>query len=234
MNFTDPNETLDEISKTINDLSSFTKTSLENIKKLQHDLVEQTEKMLLLSEGQEKFFIGMIDIIGSTKTCSSLNDVEMTNYYQIFINSMSDVISKYDAVIPKNIGDSMIFYFSVKNNDEFQTGLDCINCCLDLQREHSLLETRLKEKKLPKIDFRISATFGTAKLAKTSTSSIPDIFGATVNKCAKLNHIAKPNKIIIGRNYYNILKNNGFSFEEQVLETNDFTYTGYHITEKIN
>jgi class 3 adenylate cyclase len=38
------------------------------------------------------------------------------------------------------------------------------------------------------------------------TSSCKDIFGPTVNLCAKLNRIAKPNSLVIGSDMHQIVK----------------------------
>ena len=59
---------------------------------------------------------------------------------------------------------------------------------------------------MPKIQYRISLDYGPLMIAKYMTSSCKDIFGPTVNLCAKLNHIAKPNGIVIGSDMYQIVK----------------------------
>jgi class 3 adenylate cyclase len=59
---------------------------------------------------------------------------------------------------------------------------------------------------MPKIQYRISLDYGPLMIANYMTSSTKDIFGPTVNLCAKVNHIAKPNGIVIGSDMYQIVK----------------------------
>jgi class 3 adenylate cyclase len=62
------------------------------------------------------------------------------------------------------------------------------------------------KRKMPKIQYRISLDYGPLMIAKYMTSSCKDIFGPTVNLCAKLNHIAKPNGLVIGSDMHQIVK----------------------------
>ena len=75
----------------------------------------------------------------------------------------------------------------------------------------------MKEKSLPPVNFRISITYGSISVAKVSTSIVEDIFGATVNQCAKINHYAKPNGVVIGNNMYRKVK----YFSQYVFEKID-------------
>lgn len=52
------------------------------------------------------------------------------------------------------------------------------------------------------------------RVAKIATSSIEDIFGSTVNKCAKINRLAPPNGVVIGDALYQMVKSvNTYNFE---------------------
>ena len=48
------------------------------------------------------------------------------------------------------------------------------------------------------------------RIAKVSTSSVNDIFGAPVNRCSKINHDAPKNGFVIGQDFYDAAK----SFDE--------------------
>ena len=98
----------------------------------------------------------------------------------------------------------MLFYFSIDVTNEKILLDECLECCLALRDEHKFIATKLEERNLPNLDYRISSTYGTARTAKSSTSTVYDIFGTTVNKCAKLNHSADVNGIVIGRNFYKV------------------------------
>ena len=52
-------------------------------------------------------------------------------------------------------------------------------------------------------------------IAKCNTLSCKDIFGPTVNLCAKINRMAKPNGIVIGSDMYQIVKKyQNYKFQE--------------------
>src|ERR1700716_4234987 len=70
-----------------------------------------------------------------------------------------------------------------------------------------IMNARLNEESLPSLDYRISGDYGTAYVAKSLTSTSEDLFGPTVNICAKINSIATPNSMVIGGDLYEIVKN---------------------------
>ena len=73
------------------------------------------------------------------------------------------------------------------------------------------------------------------RIAKTSTSSINDIFGNTVNRCAKINRIAPANRLIIDEEFYD----NAKIFDDYLFKKidSDVTapeagYSGYLVSRK--
>jgi class 3 adenylate cyclase len=63
-----------------------------------------------------------------------------------------------------------------------------------------------KEEGLPNLSYRISADYGRVEIAKSLTSISEDLFGPTVNLCAKINSRAEPNGMVIGNNLYQVTK----------------------------
>jgi hypothetical protein len=59
---------------------------------------------------------------------------------------------------------------------------------------------------LPNLSYRISADYGRVEIAKSLTSISEDLFGPTVNLCAKINSRAEPNGMVIGNNLYQVTK----------------------------
>ena len=73
------------------------------------------------------------------------------------------------------------------------------------------------------------------RIAKTSTSSVNDIFGSTVNRCAKINRTAPANGLIIGEELYE----NAKGFEDYVFKkveseivSPEHGFTGYIVSRK--
>jgi class 3 adenylate cyclase len=75
-----------------------------------------------------------------------------------------------------------------------------------MQEASEMMNKIFQNKKMPKIQYRISLDYGPLMIAKSITSLSKDIFGPTVNLCAKLNHIAKPGGLVIGSDMYQIVK----------------------------
>ena len=91
----------------------------------------------------------------------------------------------------------------------------------------------MKKEGLPNFDYRISATYGSVRIAKIATSSVDDIFGATVNKCAKINNAAAPNQVVIGDQLCKLVKPiEGYNFSriKDCTITNEQGYTVYQVS----
>jgi hypothetical protein len=70
------------------------------------------------------------------------------------------------------------------------------------------LNDELSKQHLPPFNFRISIDYGVVDLALVGDYSQIDLFGSTLNLCSKINssYLSIPNEIIIGDNFYRILK----------------------------
>ena len=222
-----------ELSHAFDSMAQKLQESLIEIKE-KEDVIKQQEDILLqFSEQSEKYCVGMIDIMNSTKICSELSDDETSEFYKIFLNSMGVIIKKFDGTVVKNIGDALLFYFSTKNAEEKIILRKCLNCCLALSNAHIEITEKLEKQNLPLLNYRISATYGIVRIAKTSTSSVNDIFGSTVNRCAKINRSASTNGVIIGQDFYDSVKEfEGYSFKkiESEIVSPEHGYTGFIVS----
>ena len=64
----------------------------------------------------------------------------------------------------------------------------------------------MQDERLPSVNYRISADYGTVMLAKSVNSPSDDIFGPTVNLCSKINRKAHPNGMVIGNDLFQVVK----------------------------
>jgi two-component system, OmpR family, response regulator ChvI len=71
---------------------------------------------------------------------------------------------------------------------------------------HDTINQKLTEEQLPSLSYRISADYGRVEIARSTTSQSDDLFGRTMNMCAKINSRASPNGIAIGDGLYNIVR----------------------------
>jgi CheY-like chemotaxis protein len=80
---------------------------------------------------------------------------------------------------------------------------------------------------LPPISYRISADYGVVQVANTN-----DLFGSTVNICAKINRMARPDGMVIGADLYRIVNaSRKYHFKEVSAHKIDkkFQYSVYAV-----
>ena len=59
----------------------------------------------------ENFCVGIVDMVNSTKISASLSNGKISLYYQVFLNSMSEILSRFGGFVVKNVGDCLFYYF---------------------------------------------------------------------------------------------------------------------------
>ena len=224
-----------ELSYAFDSMTEKLQRSLIEIKE-KEDVIKQQEDILLqFSDHSEKYCVCMVDIMNSTKITAKLSESETSEFYNLFLNSIAGIVRNFGGIVIKNIGDALLFYFPVMPSEEESVLKKCLDCCLTLGESHDDIAKKLENQKLPVFDYRISSTYGMVQIAKTSTSSINDIFGNTVNRCAKINRIAPANRLIIDEEFYD----NAKIFDDYLFKKidSDVTapeagYSGYLVSRK--
>jgi CheY-like chemotaxis protein/class 3 adenylate cyclase len=177
-----------------------------------------------------------VDMVNSTQITADINEPEkLRKYYGIFLNTIAAVARNYRATIIKNAGDCLLFYFpeTIDSTNE-SAFIDVLECCITMISARCTINTKLYEEKLPSVSYRISANYGRVEVARSSTSQSDDLFGSTMNMCAKINSKALPNGIVIGGDLYQIVKsfssfdyNYYFEGVDEYLST-DFNKDNHH------
>jgi len=176
-------------------------SSLERIT-AKNESIKKQENVLFFSKQPKHCTVGIIDIVGSTNISVSLSEEKVDDFYGIFINDISNIIKKFKGIVVKNIGDSLLFYFpdtldeSHKNANQ-KSSENAIKCGLAIIDYHSTINKKMSKLGLPKLDYKISFSYGKIRIAKILTSAVDDIFGLAVNICAKINSLCPPNSIVI-------------------------------------
>ncbi len=224
-----------ELSQAFDLMTEKLQKSLIEIKE-KEDVIKQQEDILLqFSDHSEQYCVCMVDIMNSTKITLNLSESETSEFYRIFLNSIASTVRNFGGIVVKNIGDALLFYFPVIHSEEESTLKKCLDCCLALGELHEDIVKKLEKQKLPIFDYRISSTYGIVRIAKTSTSSINDIFGNTVNRCAKINRLAPANGLIIGEEFYNnakMLDDYIFKKIDTKFVSPESDYLVYHVSRK--
>ncbi|HEX2405963.1 MAG TPA: adenylate/guanylate cyclase domain-containing protein, partial [Nitrososphaeraceae archaeon] len=172
-------------------------------------------------------------MVDSTKNTITMDNLEhIRKYYSKFINSTSEVVKSYSGKVIKNIGDCLLFYFpkttDFKDMEVFRETIDCGFKILD---ERHIVNQELSKQYLPLFSYRITIDYGVLDLALVGDYSQIDLFGSTINLCSKINSssLSVPNEIIIGDNFYRILK----SFSN-IINKYDFINNGeFKVSENI-
>ncbi len=163
--------------------------------------------MVNFLEPSQSYCVGLVDIVNSTKISTTLTPKKLSKYYEVFLNSMAQLIEKFGGFVIKNIGDSLLFYFPDSSKSAHSYDFkNCLECGLAMIEEHENINNLLKKEKLPSLNYRISADYGEVSIMKTNDSSSIDVFGTPVNMCTKINHAAPKNSIVIGSDLYRTAK----------------------------
>src|SRR5829696_5192251 len=190
-----------------------------------------SSKGIRFSGDSIKSCVGFIDLVDSTKNTITMEGLDyIGRYYSTFINSISNIVKSSNGRVVKNIGDCLLFYFPKTSNDKSENSFrEVIECALKILETRYNLNDELSKQHLPPFNFRISIDYGVVDLALVGDYSQIDLFGSTLNLCSKINSssLSIPNEIIIGDNFYRILK----SFSS-IVEDFNFSNNGiYKITE---
>jgi CheY-like chemotaxis protein len=120
---------------------------------------------------------------------------------------MSAIIKKYGGIIIKNIGDSLIFYFPKTSDSTNRSAFwNVIECCVTMMAAYKFVNLEMSKIGLPSVNYRISADYGKAIIAKSTSSHTYDLFGPVLDLCTKINSKALPNGMVIGNDLYQVLK----------------------------
>ncbi len=161
------------------------------------------DNIISFEEIYQNYGVGIVDVVNSTKIISRLSQEKACLYYSVFLNTIGYIAQSHGAMVVKNIGDGILFYFPKSSPKSLECAIECAAKMLEASE---MINKIFLKRKMPKIRYRISLDYGPLMIAKYMTSSCKDIFGPTVNLCAKLNHIAKPNCLVIGSDMYQIVK----------------------------
>ncbi|MGH9998943.1 MAG: HAMP domain-containing protein [Nitrosopumilaceae archaeon] len=195
-----------QLSSSFDAMAKKIQESLITIRQREDIIKQQQDVLLQFSDQTENYFVCFLDVIGSTKLTANLTDLESSKFYSIFLNSMAIWIGDHGGIVVKNIGDALLFYFPKTNTQDNDAIKDALEGCLKIGELNTHISNKMQQEGLPAFDYRISATYGSVRVAKIATSVIDDIFGSTVNKCAKINRFAPPNGLVIDEALYEIVK----------------------------
>jgi two-component system, OmpR family, response regulator ChvI len=178
----------------------------------------------------QNYCVCFVDMVDSTKITAQIADAgKIRKYYSIFINTMAVIARDFDAKIIKNTGDCLIYYFpktsDSANNSAFKAVLEC--GITSIAASDVINAKLMEEGGLPPLYYRISADYGRVEIAKSITSQTDDLFGSTVNLCAKINSKAAPNGMVIGGDLYQIVNKSYFDDHYHFQELDGYSIVDF-------
>lgn len=182
------------------------------------------------------YVVGIVDMVNSSKISAQIGSIKSARYYEVFLNSMSKILSRYGGSVLKNSGDGLFFYFSHSDSDKTAM-VNCIECGLEMTRSQKIISQQLQREFLPDIDFRISADYGSVSLMRTNISNAFDMIGQPINMCAKINRLAAKNQMVIGGDLFQLTKEyKNYQFNEVNYFSLGFklSYPVYSVSDKWN
>lgn len=195
-----------QLSSSFDSMAKKLQESLIEIKEKEEVIKQQEDILLKFSQHTQNDCVGVIDIRNSTKISEGLSDEDVTKMYEIFLNFMAKIVHKHNGEVVKNIGDALMFRFPDIDPNDVTAMKNVLECCLSMVDSHDELNKQLRTENMPELDYKISSTYGSVKVAKSTTSNISDIFGPTVNRCFKINSLCPTNSVVVGINLYEILQ----------------------------
>lgn len=211
-------------------------SSINNESSKYGDDLKTSSYSVEFSSKTENYCVGLVDMVDSTKISARIGWARSTRYYQLFLNSMSEILKRFGGFVIKNVGDCLVYYFPESSKKDRKFGfMSCIECSLTMSESRTVLNQILSQEGLPVVDYRISADYGSVVIMKSNGSSVPDMIGPPVNMCAKINHYATRNGIVIGGDMYEMVKD----FEDYALKEVQglslgfkYTYPVYSVTRR--
>jgi two-component system, OmpR family, response regulator ChvI len=187
-----------------------------NEKSIEFDI--RTEEIYFADQSSGYYCVCIVDMVNSSQITAKIADGnKIRKYYEIFLNAMAALAKNFGAKVIKNVGDALLFYFPDTSDTGNVTAFkEVLECCTAIIAAHEFINIRLEAEALPPVNYRISADYGRVEVATTVTSGTKDLFGPTVNMCAKINSQAEPNGIVVGGDLHEIMKR--FSFREYSFE----------------
>jgi two-component system, OmpR family, response regulator ChvI len=193
-------------------------------------MIEGEEDEIAFSDKSQNCCVCFVSMVDSISATSGIKNPEKTRrYYSVFINTMAAIARNFGAKIIKNTASSIIFYFpktstsldsSFSTSDTttitFESALrDVIECGITMIAASEVINTKLREEGgLPSLYYKISADYGRVEVARSvSSPNTDDLFGSTMNVCAKINSMAPPNGRVVGSDLYHIAKKSSSVFD---------------------
>lgn len=176
----------------------------------------RARSFLQFLEHSQMHHVCMIDVVNSTRITAELSETQIGEFYGIFLNTTDQHVQSYGGTTIKSTGDGLLFSFpdSAQRRSGRPASERALECCVAMTESYRHMAVAFMERSLEPIKYRISAAYGPVRVARIAACPGNDIFGSTVNRCAKLNCAAPTNGLVIDEDFYgNVESSEGYRFQ---------------------
>jgi class 3 adenylate cyclase len=173
----------------------------------------------------------IIDVNNSTEMSLTLQEDRFALLIQTFAQEVSIAVTGYGGYVFKYEGDAVIALFPGEY-DELKACNNALNSATSiLQIIREVINPAFKKNGLPEINVKIGLTRGYALVLLYGPSlekAHIDIVGSSISLASKIVSIAKPNQVLAGEAFYNIVlaseSMNNNKFTEIILDPTKWKY----------
>ncbi len=217
-------------------------TLIENVQTRIRDSLKEGYKYSQIIDASEDFLrnhlyeqvemaVIYVDLVGSTKLSLRLPPEKLSVVISSFVQEMSYVISQCGGFVLKFSGDAVIGYF-VGKGSSLQAADDAAGCAESMLRvvKYGINKTLSEEdSELPELEIKIGIDYGANTVVQYGSDekrSLVDLLGASMNMAAKVQSLAQPNQIVVGKDVFDRLHPTVQEmFEHVTNDLKDWTYT---------
>lgn len=151
-----------------------------------------------------------VDLVDSTKISMRLPADKLSILISSFSQEMAFVINAHNGYVLKFVGDAVIGYFVEDEMSPFHIAENAVRCAESMIKVvNQGINPILTEKVgLSEIGIKVGIDFGrnvVFRYGSDEKNAYVDLLGPTMNVASKIQNLAKPNQILVGKKIYEIL-----------------------------
>jgi len=169
-----------------------------------------------------------VDLVGSTTMTLEMPEEKIAIIISSFSQEMAAVIRQHHGYVLKFVGDAVIGYFVAEENGLLAAD-NAVNCAKSMISViQKGINPILNQYDYPDLMVKIGVDFGqniVVRYGADVRNSHVDLMGPAMNIAAKIQHMAKPNQILIGNDVYQrIHPTTQKEFSQIVWKNNEWKY----------
>lgn len=167
--------------------------------------IVKSDSQVIVSNKRAKLSIMFSDIVGFTELSDSLSADDLADILNTYMDVMTTIANKHNAVLDKFIGDGMVCFFGEPQSRGIrQDALDCVAMAIDMRREMRTLRHKWRLMGIDGLYVRIGISTGYCHVGNFGSNNRLSytIIGREANLAARLEEHAGQDEILISQATY--------------------------------